>query len=595
MMIVEDERISNNIPEKRGIKFDEGLKGKKVVGSLKELLSHFRRCSEPSQIGTITNYNTTWNDMTKNGFGNYTPRCYALGFLQGWDIDKPKTGASVNIPEKFKTELKPHWLYLAKLFKMDSKKFIECGGIIKDIPETVYHSNSPLGKLCDYVLEKGRILLTHHSDTVNFTGALATTVDVNEVTNVYSTVEYLEKKDREELVDILAKYPERTTEDTMKIKQAMEELTSKYSLLLRSLPADNTSIAVACYKLCYGRNNQHNSNSKSFVWNCMFDEILECISKLSNGRKLIKLPVIDDDDIEEVFINSKGVMFYGDTITRNVNIDKGTYKVINLGEEDEKYIYVKRVNKVQQYVENVVEEEDKIYSIDVAGYARQNLTGIDVYKILEEKEFTIKLIDNIFNIIVDNKIVTGVRASSVLGIVNLNNKVLKAVEVQNPIFEPKRINDDTVWYDREENKAIRKSLNVKFKVIGECEDTNEEYYSKKGCTSDVEEFINEVPQTLEDCTTTAHKYTAEEVFGVSSDITNPFGCEYDIEITSKSYKELLNGDLLGSVTLYKNGNSYLYEVIFSNNGLVVQSSVNFSTTASTWIKSLVAVEFVMYM
>lgn len=588
---IKDKRILGAIPEQTGIKFDKGLKGKKVIASKQELLQHFRRSCEPSQIGQITIYNVVWNDLMKNGKGNYSKKIYALGFLQGWDIDKAKTGAVVNIPKQFRIKNKPHWLYLNQVYNSDRQKFIENKGIVKNFPEGVYHSNAPMGKLCDYVLERASHMMRHHSQTMDFSGALATKVNVDEVVAVFDVVKDIEKAYRNELVEVIQKFGVKTKENTAKIKIAMNDITEKYHNLLCSLPVDNLATAVACYKVCYGRET-HNSNSKSFVWNCMFDEILEVIQRLNNGRKLVKLPSTIEEDVDTVYVNSRNVLFAGNKSYRNVNVREGEYcvEVIN----GERFIFTNRNESVQIYNETIIEDENKVYCISIGGYAKQGLTGIEVYDLLKKNNFTIKFVDDIARIIVDGKIISGILNKSVLDIVKLTSKELKIESIQNPIFEPKRVDKNTVWFNKDKNQAVRKSLDITFKVVGDMEDTEDNYYTKKENLS-IEGFITNEEVAIDNLSKEQPKYTTEELFSVKRGIENPFGCEYDLNVVQTPYKELTNGSLVGTVVLYKGDKSYLYELLKFENSLMVQSSVKVTDKCTEWLRSLVATEYVKKM
>lgn len=487
--VVEEEYIVNAIVDCDYIPFDNGIKATPVKYQSEEevkdqLKRYFRATSKSSQIGLITNYATNYRDLELHAGADYNNILLGLRFLQGWEIDRAKTGAVVEIPEVISSnEMVPHWKYFVGQFNKkvnnDVTDFLnetnsyfainEVTGVSDYSMElheenNIYHSASPIGKLFDYVCLRAKDLLAvdKKNDSLNnFSGAFATVVNSETVIFVEGAVRELENDYRKELVSILTSITDK--DDSDKRMLSMEALSNKYSNLVKSLSDDHLALAVACYRASYSRKNNETS-SRSFPWSVMFDEMLEVIQLLDNSVKLVRLPKVDD--LQSVKVSNANMLFLNGVSYGVVAINPGSYTHTSICGEN--YLLARRTKAVQSYIYNAPTEKN--YQVTLRGFAKIGLTALNVVDTLADGEFSIQLINNVPSIVKDGLVVSGVASDDSINVAGLYNKTLVMKSFIDPKFTPKRITNDIHWFDQENLIAIAKSLTITFKVTGDLED-----------------------------------------------------------------------------------------------------------------------------
>ena len=264
--------IINSLPALQPMLYDAGKDGKKVLNNWDNRVQHFYNTSRTSRVGQITLLCTAYLDLARHEGQpeKYYVQNAAGRFWQGWEIDSSKTGFHFEIPESVLLKVVPHWMVGVMTYKAmrNNRDFdlMEVDALrefyAKKKPKNqMYHSNSPLGALYDFVLEwkKGFSVNEQSSDK---TFKFARNVDVDLVRQIAPIVKTYEEHYRREVAQAVgASFDEFTdgqANSTVEIDEAetrarLEAIYSKYAALLASLSDDEATIAYCAYNAAYNK------------------------------------------------------------------------------------------------------------------------------------------------------------------------------------------------------------------------------------------------------------------------------------------------------------------------------------------------------
>lgn len=621
--VVEEEIIVNSVCKCDYIPFDDGIKAKPAVYQSEEevlnaLKVYFRATSKPSQIGLITNYATNFRDLELHSKVDYNNTILGLRFTQGWEIDRAKTGAVVEIPEVYSSvKLVPHWKHFLNEFHKDQGMFqFEADRYFTPNATTgeydymnhlrneneIYCSSSPIGQLFNYVYLRAKQILapnTNANPLNNFTGALVTVVNPETVLAVEPAIRELESNYRKELIEIVSVTSNKDDKD--KRSQSLEALSTKYSNLVKSLSDDYLALAVACYRVAYNRANNETS-SRSFPWTVMFDELLEVIQSLNNSVKLVKLPKVEEE-IQSIKVSNANMLFINGSSYGIVAIDPGVYTHTEIGGAN--YTLVKRTKAVQTYVRKEV--ENKVFQVTLRGFAKQGLNALEVVDILSKSNFSAQLINDVPSVVVDGKVISGIASDDTLKVVGIYNKSLSMVEHLDPRFIPKRITADIHWFNQAENIAIAKSLTITCKVVGDLGDDEvfkavtttqqvvEEVTSDTesiACYSDYEPDYSYMEETYVDPYNGLNPTVVESVHASFDNIWDVISLDAPVGASKVELQPVafdMNDGVKANVVLYAGNNAYTYSVIKTGRQLSVATNLpSVKDTTASFLKRLVA-------
>ena len=620
--VIEEEVIVNSVCNCDYIPFDDGIKAKPLAYEtyeevLNSLKLYFRATSKSSQIGLITNYATNFRDLELHSGADYSNILLGLRFLQGWEIDRAKTGAVVEIPEVMTVnKLVPHWKYFLSQFYKDQVAFqIEADKYFTPNSttgqfvyadelrheENIYCSTSPLGKLFNYVYFKAKEILapnTNANPLNNFAGALVTVVNPDTILAVEPAIKELEIGYRKELIEIVKATADKDDKD--KRIQSMEALSTKYSTLVKSLSDDHLALAVACYRVTYNRANNE-TTSRSFPWAVMFDELLEVIQSLNNSVKLVKLPKVEEE-VQSIKVSNANMLFINGSSYGIVAIEPGVYTHTEIGGAN--YVLVKRAKAVQTYERKEV--ETNIFQVTLRGFAKQGLNALEVVDLLSKGNFSAQLINDVPSVVVDGKVISGIASDDTLKVAGIYNKSLSMTEYLDPRFTPKRITSDIHWFDQAENIAIAKSLTVIFKVVGDLEETEvfkavaptqpvEEITADTesiACYSDYEPDYSYMEETYVDPYNGLNPTVVESVHASFDNIWDVISLDAPVGASKVELQPVafdMNDGVKANVVLYAGNNAYTYSVVKTGRQLSVATNLpSVKDTTASFLKRLVA-------
>ncbi|AIY85227.1 RNA dependent RNA polymerase family protein (plasmid) [Clostridium baratii str. Sullivan] len=512
---------ANCIRDERVIKFfnnkdyviNDNLKHKAPVSDINEdiLRSFYRDSMEGSQLGFITDVATTFTDLLNSGCTTYIDKTgrkhrvsdvlKKLRFIQGWDIDKQKTGEEVVIPAYANMKVRPEWLLAKKQFKKNSEYFIaKCGDVYIDDERILKESDSPMTNLYKYSKARIREILTKKVATdTTLVYKLLKVVDKDEHASIKPRIAKMEKLCRERIIDVRSLYTiddEMTQEEVEKVrKESWEKIESIYneyrnallSYVNGSISKLNTVVATA-YEVCYIRPNNDNTKSRGFVWNVFRNELLDLLRECTKGSDLYRLPKTDEE-VKSVVINNVGALFINGKFVETTDLRPGKYDVIEV--EDSKIIRVPRIcaaaqNRVVAKATNTNEFMTLVYSTDGESVSESIRT------IQAKGEFTVQRCNDGLWVVVDKKPLMMVGSYGLNDVNSANGLVFKADFSESDMhYIPNdyQINNNVIeWTDEKEELAYRNNIDIRVKAVREISDEETIKVEDKVKMSDVVEY-----------------------------------------------------------------------------------------------------------
>ena len=610
--IIEEEIIVNSIvdydyiPYNIDIKANKGHYNKDNVHD--STLEYFLTTSKKGEIGLIANRATNVRDQEftrKMNFDNYI---LALLFLSGWEIDRAKTGITIDMNgNTLNSSKKPHWHVLSTLFRKSATREMflsKAKSNLQDLyrfDDKTYISTAPLGKLCDYTLERAKGIYNNDIDIKNFSNNLISNVNPDEVNRLLDTIKDIEANYRKEIAKIFTAFD---SDDNNKINTALDVLNNEYRNILYSLSDDGLALAYASYYITYNRPN-NSSSSRSFTWNVLFDEMLELIIKCNKSSKLVRLP--KDIKTDKVLVSNANIMFSDMKSYGKVDIVPGVYNTITI--ENDRYILTSRMNNIVENEKLVLRNDEKLYQLELRGFARNGFNALEIIEILtNSKSITVQEINSYLQVVADKKIISGLASEHAIVNNAIRNKRLEIVKCEDPIYTPKNIREDMHWYSIEENKAIRKSLTITVKVIDEMKreeayqelssqtltytdvqyDNYNNYYDIE-CQADYnsyEDYSN--PIGLDMNIIEAITLSFDNVWTVNSLDLPDNATKIDVNITDCS----MNDGLKGNIVLYSGDKGFTFNIEKNNRNLIVNSEFKIKEENEMFLKRYFAYSLV---
>lgn len=494
---------ANCIRDERVIKFfnnkdyiiNDNLKHKAPVDYINEdsLRSFYRDSMEGSQLGFITDVATTFTDLLNSGVQYYVDKTgrkhrvsdvlKKLRFIQGWDIDKQKTGEEVIIPAYANMKVRPEWLLAKKQFKKNSEYFVaKCGDVYIDEERILKESNSPMTQLYDHSMDKIKEILTKKVPTdTTLVYKLLKVADKEEHAIIKPRIAKLEKLCRNHIIEVRSLYTidnEMTQEEVEKVrKDSWEKIESIYqshrNALLNYIDGSvsrlNTAVATA-YEVCYLRPENDNTKSRGFVWNVFRNELLDLLRECTKGSDLYRLPKFDGK-IDSVVINNVGALFINGKFIETTDLRPGKYDVIEV--KDSKVIRVPRIcaaaqNKVVAKATNTNDFMTLVYSTDGESVSESIKT------IQAKGEFTVQRCNDALWVVVDKKPLMMVGSYGLKDVNSTNGLVFEADFSGSDMYyipsEYEMNNKVIEWVDEKKEKAYRTNIDIRVKSVREISD-----------------------------------------------------------------------------------------------------------------------------
>lgn len=401
--------IMNSLPALQPMLNDAGKDGRKVANNWDNRIQHFYNTSKASRVGQITNLCSTYLDLARHEGqpDKYYTQVSACRFWQGWEIDSAKTGFSFEIPASVLLKIAPHWMVAVTAYKelRNERDFdlMETDALrafyAKKKPKNqMYHSNSPMGALYDFVLnwKKAFNVIEQSSDkTIKF----ARNVDVDLVRQIAPIVKAYEKQYCQDVAQAVGfmrdgEFTDGQTDSRLAIDDAemrarLDAIYSKYAALLASLSDDEATIAYCAYNAAYNK-AEHVSRSYSFPWNVAFNGMLQLLHMNGNATRLARLPKFDEA-IKSVVVTNAGMLFINSEAVRMTDFPQGVYEAVAL--EGASYIAVPRKQVIQEEV--VIPEEfanKELFQFSVTGYRHLGLNALEVMEIIKANNGEVSLI-----------------------------------------------------------------------------------------------------------------------------------------------------------------------------------------------------------
>ena len=511
---ITDERIIGFFENKDYV-INDNLKHKAPVSEINEdvLKSFYCNSMEGSKLGLITDNATTFVDLLRSGKTTYVDRTgrkhkitdiiKKARFVQGWDIDKQKTGEEVVMPSFLDIKVRPEWLLAKKLFKKNSEYFVnKCGDVYIDEEKILKDSNSPMTNLYNYSKERIREILTKKVPTdTTLVYKLLKAADKDEHAKIKSRIAKMEKLCRERIVDVRSLYTitdEMTQDEIEKVrKESWEKIESIYNeyrdVLLAyvngSVSRLNTVVATA-YEVCYIRPANDNTKSRGFVWNVFRNELFDLLREYTKGSDLYRLPKFNGK-VDSVVINNVGALFIDGKFIETTDLRPGKYDVIE--HEDSKVIRVPRVcaaaqNRVVAKATNTSDFMTLVYSTDGESIKES------IKAIKDKGEFTVQKCNDGIWVVVDKKPLMMV-GSYGLNDVNSANGLVFEVDFKDSdmYYVPSeyQISHNVIeWADEKKEFAYRNNIDIRVKSVREISEEETIKVEDVVKMSDVVEYDN---------------------------------------------------------------------------------------------------------
>lgn len=427
----------NYNPTKEGIEKDNNWDSRE---------QHFLKTAVRDRVGQITNLATVYRDMSLNMNNPYlfNKNVITLTFMQGWEIDKAKTGFSFEIPKDIQSKFVPHWMAGVKNKdgNIVQKGVKQLKGREVSEKAELYTSNSPLGKLFDFmglftISFQAKIKVQGEDKTVKFIKH----VDNAEFSRILPTVKVLEQHYRLDIAQIVQLQKDGMSKDDTKGKYT--SVYTKYMELLNTLSSDETAISASVYHAAYNRSN-HDSDSYSMPWVCAFNGMLQLMHANGNATRMVKLPSFTDDIVESIVINNSGMLFVNDCPFKMTNYPAGAYEIITI--DDAKYILVPKECVYQ--AEQPILTETPLYQFSICGFKRHGFNGLQVLEMImaNDGQFALVTVDAIAKVFIKDVMVGAFnnRETDLLG--EVVNKQFKLISNQEVVYIPKRPTSLTVMH-----------------------------------------------------------------------------------------------------------------------------------------------------
>jgi hypothetical protein len=630
ILITNEELVIKSLPAEMPMLYDAGKKGKKVEDNWSNRIQHFFNTAKVSRIGQITNIAAVYRDLSlhNNNSAMYDMYVMACRFYQGWEIDKAKTGFDFELPKSLLTKAIPHWLVAVKGIK----------GRSLSAKAQVYTSNSPLGKLYDYVTkwnESFNITIQTEDKTLKFLA----NVNASEVERIAPIVAEYERAYCKDMASLLGSNMDEEQKKALakanvvvkdlsekEIEDERQAIVEKYTHLLACLSDDETAVACAAYNAAYNKANSK-SKSYSFPWLCTFNGMLQLLHLNNNATKLVKLPNIDETP-EEVVVSNDGMLFINGVATKMVDFEPGVYEVVSI--DGSHYIKVKRADVIQEETKTPERLLDKkLYQFAINGFKHLGLNAIQVLDLIKanNNEFAVVNVSDRAMIAVGDRLVAYFNKTSNSILSSVINTKFSLFENEEVIYVPKAANKakatmiDEVYAVKnsfnltampvsiltaDEVSALQpKEDNTTFtctEVSDEAYDEGMYVYTSEASVVLVEDQQPAVEIKEETLSIIEVSDNAQEVKIVTEDekvdenvlssintelyfwdvknINKPANVEgYTVAITNYDNRNIKPNTQIGIVTAYKNGVAYNYEVFINAQGNALEIRSFHSATA----------------
>ena len=333
LLIVFDDVIIKNTPKTHQLlPYGEGAQSLKTDLTMKNYdFKLMKSIFDDSKIGQITNNATIFRDF-ENSLNikgkkvelaaDYNEKVLQLRFLQGYEIDKAKTGVKVVVDKKLEPKFIPTWFmrYLYEIKRVSAAYLKETYSKVNDW-DLVLESESALSyiyrrfKNYEDELKQNVTKINKESFLKGFVQHLISNKDFdpNKSKSIYKNIEILEKDYRKELAIALNHNNKETS------KYHVELVFNKYQKFINSIDANDITKLYVAYTVVMNREN----NSDSFYRTFCFDALLKTYEEMA-FQKTILIKV--DDLVKKVTVRGEKVYFDGELTNNTYNLLKGVRK-----------------------------------------------------------------------------------------------------------------------------------------------------------------------------------------------------------------------------------------------------------------------------
>lgn len=408
VLVVFDVFIINNIrKEHLVLAYGENVKKTKSQLTMDSYVSILlKSITIKSLIGTITNNAGIWRDLELHrralGYGKddkgvrfYHKQNFILKFLQGFEIDKSKTGIDLTIDDSLFAQFCPNWFYNYLLeIKGNSKEYLD--DKYKD-GKLLYDSKSAVGFNHKYFVTYEKSLLKKISSLdkrVKIDGFIDYMILNKDFQSDLASANYDKIKDldsayRTDARDIY----ERSTKgsiDEETTKYLFSKVFEKYQALMDSIDMNELTKLYVAYTVSM----KSDSKSDTFYRVFCFDALIDVYAALADDKQvMIKV----DNLVEKVTVKGGKVYFDSvkvmDTLEGDFKILKGvrsSYDTFTIG--DGTYIMAEVKNDID--LSSLITRDERSESmnhdfIGIKHYAFKDMTPDEITNELFDSKVTL--------------------------------------------------------------------------------------------------------------------------------------------------------------------------------------------------------------
>ena len=428
------------------ILMDDFSSAPKVANNIENRIKYYTVLSKKARVGQITNWATCVNDIRLNREKgtkeyNWVDRVLmTLRSSQMAEIDSVKTGITADGPEGdlmpqeyCNPKAQPQWFVELKKWQ---------GRPLSNV--NLYHSNSPMQKLYEYVMNfyRNEILEGFQARGIlEVIGQSLTEEEINAFATIKDTVISYESQYRQEMKQLVTLKEkgcigEEDSEDSM-----FENMKNRYRTALDSLIQGSVTSGVVAYACYYAANTRANngkiSGKRSFPWFCYYAEMLDLLYRNNNSIMLVSLP---DIEMEFVQVKKGTLLINGNVVKTGVSYPDGIYGIREI--EDRPYIVVPRP-RAAKVVKEISSEREFMFSVSRFMKENQCINPEELIKRIHENDDVVDIVmDNLGNInLCINDVIYGAIKDCPLPLVNQNVRIKSHSELT---FIPKAVRNTTV-------------------------------------------------------------------------------------------------------------------------------------------------------
>lgn len=418
----------------------------KVENNIKNRISYYVTLSKKARVGQITNWATCVNDLRLNrekGTKEYNWLNIVLMTLrssQMAEIDSVKTGITADGPdgdlmpqEYCNPKRQPQWFVELKKWQ---------GRPLSSV--NVYHSNSPMQKLYDYVMKFYNEEILEGFQARGILEVIGQSLSKEEIAafaTIKDTVISYETQYRQEMKQLITLKEKGCVGEEDSENSMFDNMRDRYRTALDSLIQGSVTSEVVAYACYYAANTRANngkiSGKRSFPWFCYYAEMLNLLYRNGNSIMLVSLP---DIEMEFVQVKNGTLLIDGNVVKTGVPYPDAIYGIKEI--EEKPYIVVPRPRPAK-VVKEISSEKEYMFSVSRFMKENQGVNSEELIRRIHENGDVVDIVmDNLGNInMVINSDVYGAIKDCPLPLVNQNVRIKSHSELT---FIPKAVRSTTV-------------------------------------------------------------------------------------------------------------------------------------------------------